>query len=644
MLESADAGPENKLLNGNKNDTMYVLLQKSNKDAHRSPSKRVGFMALIPHRALTVILIVSALLAANVAGATTWLVPSERPTIKTGIQAAAFGDTVLIACGTYLEHEINLKAGITLLGAGVDSSCVVIDAQNQGRVLNCEGLTELTRVQNLTFTGGYTTEGWFEALGGGVRCLESIVSFTNCVFERNTARIGAGLGASASTITLQDCTFVGNRATHFDWAAGGGFWARDCNGTIDNCEITNNSAFSDNPGNPGDGGGFFFNNNTFAVSNCRFEANSTGAGAGGFYSVTNDSSVVSNSDFIANTAANGGAVYFEFAAAAQFVDCNFIENTATAGGAVVIFNGSFPKLTGCLFEGNTATLWGGGAIDSWTSETEVTDCVFRNNTAQSHGGGANFGSGNATVTNSVFIGNTAVGNGGGMRAHIANIVATGCTLASNAATSGGGIYGGVGSSATIENCIVAYAVSGGSVVGAEPGFATISCTDIFGNDGGDWQGDIADQLLADGNFSADPLFCALSLNDVSLDGVSPCAPAGQEICGLIGAVPVGCSVAATPDQAILPASIVGVGNYPNPFNPATTIRFTLGQAGPTRVVVLDLAGRLVRTLLAESLTADTHEVNWRGRNDDGAEVAAGVYFYQITSRDQQSVGRMALVK
>lgn len=601
-------------------------------------------MLISPPRSLFVILALTSLLVAAAAGARTWSVPGEQPTIQAGIEAATVGDTVLIACGTYLEHDINLKAGISLLGEASDPSCVVIDAQNLGRALNCEELDELTWVQNITFTGGFVSDGWFDALGGGVRCLQAVVSFTKCVFDGNTARIGAGLGASESTITLQDCTFNANVATHPIWAAGGGLWARNCRGTIDNCQVTANTAFSDNPGDPGDGGGFFFNNNSFAVSHCRFEGNATGAGAGAFYFVTNDSSAVYNCDFRDNSGGNGGAMYFEFGAAAKVVDSTFIGNTAAAGGAVVVFNESFPKLIRCYFEGNSATVWGGGALDSWFSETEVSDCVFINNTAQTHGGGANFGGGTCTVSNSVFVGNSAVGKGGGLRAHFANIVATGCTLAGNSAVSGGGIHCGESSTAVVENCIVAFSASGGSIVGNEAGFASIICSDLFGNSGGDWVGNIADKLFEDDNFSADPLFCSLSLNDVSLDSWSPCLPENRMNCGLVGALPVGCSVSTAPAQGNLPAGIVGAGNYPNPFNPATTIRFTLGQAGPTSVVIYDLAGRLVRTLLAESLSAQTHEVVWRGRDDDGSEVAAGVYFYQINSGLHQSVGRMALVK
>nr|MEE4266784.1 right-handed parallel beta-helix repeat-containing protein [Candidatus Krumholzibacteria bacterium] len=447
----------------------------------------MDIMTLKSRRTLLFI-IAMALLAGSVQAAT-WLVPGDAPSIQAGIDSAALGDTVLVSCGTYLEHDIIMKGGIYLLGESEEPGCVVIDAEGQGRVMDCLNLSETPFIRNLTFTGGQVSEGWFTALGGGVRSQLSSVSFTNCIFEGNTARIGAGLGASESTLTLVDCTFSLNAAEHFEWAAGGALWARDSQGTIDNCLVTANTAFSTNPDDPGDGGGFFFNNCRLDVSHSRFEDNSTGAGAGAFYSVTTDSSSFSFCDFIDNSAANGGAVYFEYGAAAQLSNCTFRGNVATAGGAIVIFNESYPLLTECLFENNQATLWGGGAIDCWSSNVEIDSCIFRNNSASTNGGGANFGGSQANIENSLFDGNTANNKGGGIRCHYADVTTTGCTLVGNEAATGAGIHCGVQSTATVSNTLIAFSTGGEAMVGLEPDFATISCSDFFSNSGGDWTGD-----------------------------------------------------------------------------------------------------------------------------------------------------------
>ena len=96
----------------------------------------------------------------------------------------------------------------------------------------------------------------------------------------------------------------------------------------------------------------------------------------------------------------------------------------------------------------------------------------------------------------------------------------------------------------LENTIVAFSAhtwSSGKVVhcGAGASIET-ACSDLFGNDGGDWIDCIADQAGMNGNFSADPLFCDPEAGDFTLRANSPCAPPGATGCGLVGALPVGC--------------------------------------------------------------------------------------------------------
>jgi len=583
-------------------------------------------------------------LPASQALAITRHVPGEVPTIQAGLDASAAGDTIRLACGTYLEYNLTMKAGVTLMGESEDPSCVIIDAQNQGRILDCVDLVPLSRIEGISFVNGYTIEGWFDALGGGVRSLNSNVTISNCVFQGNSSRIGAGFGASESNFELRDCKFISNTAIHPDWAAGGAVWARDCSGDIGNCEIRSNTAFSDNPGDPGDGGGFFFNNTRLNVTGCLFLENSTGAGAGGFYSVTNDSSIFTDCDFTANTAGFGGAVFYEYEATAQFINCNFTNNIAKNGGAIETLNGSLPKVVGCLFEGNQATQGTGGAINGWFSEVSISGSTFRNNSAQSHGGCASFNYCGVEIVDSVFMANSTSGDGGVVRCFNTNVAASGCTMVGNSASAGAGIYCDENSTTTIDHCIIAFSTMGESISGQVAGFASISCSDFFGNSGGDWVNYFADQLSTNNNFSSDPRFCNPAQNNYSLDSSSPCALESQIECGQVGALGVGCSVSASPSDASLPSNIYAVENFPNPFNPSTTIRFSLDQAGPTSVAVFDMAGRLVRTLMNSNLSAQAHEVRWMGQNNEGRKVAAGIYFYQINSGGAQWTGRLALVK
>jgi hypothetical protein len=85
-------------------------------------------------------------------------------------------------------------------------------------------------------------------------------------------------------------------------------------------------------------------------------------------------------------------------------------------------------------------------------------------------------------------------------------------------------------------------------------------------------------------------------------------------------------------------------NVPNPFNPTTTIVFTIAKAGDVSLRVYDPAGRLIRTLVQEHRDAKTHSITWNGRNDAGDAVASGVYFYRLTAFGFEQTRRMVLLK
>ncbi len=86
-------------------------------------------------------------------------------------------------------------------------------------------------------------------------------------------------------------------------------------------------------------------------------------------------------------------------------------------------------------------------------------------------------------------------------------------------------------------------------------------------------------------------------------------------------------------------------NYPNPFNPQTTIPVTMGLNGNASLEVYDTAGRLVRTLHNGMLSEGRHEFLWNGRDRSGNQVSSGVYFSRLTDSSGQSLNqRMVLVK
>ena len=95
------------------------------------------------------------------------------------------------------------------------------------------------------------------------------------------------------------------------------------------------------------------------------------------------------------------------------------------------------------------------------------------------------------------------------------------------------------------------------------------------------------------------------------------------------------------------AKVTGTLNttqYPNPFNPAITIRFDLVHAELVQLVVYDARGRVVRRLLEAQQPAGTHAVRWDGLDDQGQSLPSGVYVYRLTTDSAEAGDRLLLLK
>ncbi len=86
------------------------------------------------------------------------------------------------------------------------------------------------------------------------------------------------------------------------------------------------------------------------------------------------------------------------------------------------------------------------------------------------------------------------------------------------------------------------------------------------------------------------------------------------------------------------------GNYPNPFNPTTTIEFSLAENAQVTIEVYNLKGQLVRTLANEKMDAGNHQVVWTGDDSQGKSVGSGVYFYKMKAGRYTATKKMILLK
>ncbi|MCP4582016.1 MAG: T9SS type A sorting domain-containing protein [candidate division Zixibacteria bacterium] len=93
-----------------------------------------------------------------------------------------------------------------------------------------------------------------------------------------------------------------------------------------------------------------------------------------------------------------------------------------------------------------------------------------------------------------------------------------------------------------------------------------------------------------------------------------------------------------------PASFELVGNYPNPFNPSTDIKFLAPEAGNVKIEIYNVAGQLVKTVLDEYVSAGVKAVTWDGTNSNGVKVNSGVYLYKMTAGNHVETEKMVLLK
>ncbi|MDD4147588.1 MAG: FlgD immunoglobulin-like domain containing protein, partial [Candidatus Cloacimonetes bacterium] len=86
------------------------------------------------------------------------------------------------------------------------------------------------------------------------------------------------------------------------------------------------------------------------------------------------------------------------------------------------------------------------------------------------------------------------------------------------------------------------------------------------------------------------------------------------------------------------------GNFPNPFNPETTINFSLKEAGNVKLNIFNIKGQLIRTLVNAPMNAGKHQMVWNGKDNNGTSVSSGLYLYRMEAGSYRSTKKMMLMK
>ena len=473
----------------------------------------------------------AALIPGGSAGARTWRITpdgsGDAPTVQAGIDSARSGDVVLLSAGTYTwtaqasagTSMLRLAPGLTLRGEA-GAAATILDAEAQGRILECADAGALVVVEELTFQNGRAPrERPPAAARDGARVAApndshggaidvrgaSEPTIRRCVFSNNVATGGAASGGAVrcDRALIEDCMFVDNVAGVSGFTNGSGGAVRCADAMLERCLFRGNRAWG-------------------------YEA------------------------------ASGGAVC---ATSATFRDCTFEDNQAEcpggpAGGAVA--DRGHPVITACVFRANRVSAHyffaSGGAVLAGSGS--VAECLFLDNTAtcnQGPGRGGALAGSELAVVRCAFVGNEAArlvppgaGVGGAVYALFPSSLES-CTLVANS----GGAADGIGAIDFEEGGSVHATLVTGTTLGAvASGNETWSCCVLFGNAAGDKP----PGTDAGVNFSADPYYCTdpRAAGDVSLRSDSACAAGNHPWaprCPLIGSGVIACEA-----QAVAPRS------------------------------------------------------------------------------------------
>lgn len=441
--------------------------------------------------------------------------------IQGAVDAAASGDTVLVAPGTYnkggkkvagniynrvvIEKKVAVKsasgAGVTIIEGGI------VDGKFGMRCVYMSGKASL---DGFTLTKGLalnSVDPIEDQTGGGAYCVPSSnCALKNCVVFQNIAGYSAG-GVDGGNLTA--CYVLKNLSKHAGGAIacvmdgctvsynvaeeGGGV----VSSTLANCTVSYNRS-QDHSGGA----------NCCTMTDCVIARNTAGTYAGGALGCTLDGCTIQS-----NSAKGCAGGLFN---CWKTVDCTIAYNTSGEEGA----GAAYGDLDGCTLIGNISQTDGGGAYGC-----DLTKCDLIRNHAEGNGGGT----GDCTILNSSFSLNSADEDGGGAwdsilyNCLLTENIAAGCgggtfegrpyncTMAKNSAwTAGGGAYGFT----YLTNCIVKYnsAPSDPEVAGDK----IYNCCTTPVPPG-------------KGNIDTNPQFVSLEGEDFHLKSISPCINAAKDI-------------------------------------------------------------------------------------------------------------------
>ena len=407
----------------------------------------------------------------------------------------------------------------------------------------------------------------------------------------------------------------------------------------------------------------------FSIQKMTIQNGKVRRSGGGIYLTSRSSPCLENVILSENEANySGGGICCEDNSIPTFNNVILSENSAGKGGGLYCHYFSNPSLTDVTIIGNTAGSGGGVCLEVYSDASLMNVTILEN--LSSRGGGLYLWDSCPTLNNVIINDNIANGQGGGIYCVGLNIagnfifsspVLNNVTISRNMSLEdGGGIYCWECSSPTLLNCIlwentpqeVYFSPEGDSIS------ITISFSDIQNGEAGIVTNNNGIVNLLEGNIDALPLFVNPENGNYHLSWanyplpdstMSPCIDTGDPNSPLdpdgtiadMGAFYFDQNVGI--EDPVLPGAKYSLSNYPNPFNPTTTISFSIPNDSEAEISIYNIKGQKVKTLTQNEFTKGNHSIIWNGENEFGNPVSSGIYFYKLYVNGKTEVMKKCLL-
>ncbi len=363
----------------------------------------------------------------------------------------------------------------------------------------------------------------------------------------------------------------------------------------------------------------------------------------------------------------------------HLVGFSIINGRSENGGGVYIGEENGPVLSNLKLVGNSAVSYGGAIYCGPSSNPVLVRLNVTGNMAE-YGGGVASDNGALTIQNSMIENNLASTGGGGMFSTSANLIMSSVRVGDNTAGSTGAAIHISNTVAELDYLTVVGNNSAGAAIYCNESNPSINQTTLVGNTGftsggiyveGNsypifinsivW-GNTPSQMQADtssdiavfasciqggwtglGNIDEDPLFCDTESSNYQLAEDSPCIGVGIGA-GIIGSMGIGCLDPVATIEPELPQNYAMEQNFPNPFNPSTTIRYGLPEDSNASLTIYNVRGQVIQTLHSGHQSPGWYEVVWNGETADGYTISTGIYFVRLIAGDYSQVIKMLMIK